>query len=848
MGEQAATTVVATAVLAPPVEMSVLQRKCDCGNHTLGGGDCDSCKKEKESAGGHPLQRAAINPGAPDEVPSIVHDVLSSPGQPLDAATRGFFEPRFGRDFSRIPTATSISRSNLKVGAANHPLEHEADRLAEQALRMSSSPLRSQPMQADFSRIRIHTDARAAESSRAVSAKAYTVGNHIVFGAGHYAPTTTAGRQLLAHELAHTMQQGGAAAVIQRACNPSVGALAARTRPIFFPNEPTLLAVYAGTRTLTQGPAASDAVGLVQQALVDLSISVGTGGPNSNGVTRVFNADTAAGITAFQTREAIPGVTSGVLDRPTLKCLDDKRAAVLTQPHQTAVTPSDVRVRLEETGGRDEDIFFVRGQATLDAGDRAKIGRLLTRATNPLRGCPITLEGYISEDEFVEFGAALANSRISAVDAEFVAQHHDDPGPSCPSPAPPLRTRSPQPSASSGISGYRARRKVEVVPAGAMSGTTPCSAASPQFRALSRSERRILRQAIALGQRWLTRAIDQLTSRNAAGNSALTTYFGGTSNRSTIRSKLTRWRNHLRNVVSVNNRHGTDCSAACRVAVAFNTGTGASAQMTVCPSFFQPIAQHPSLTQDEKKAYVIMHEAGHGSIGTTDIAYGHRRLIEFLAGFPSLAETNTDSYTLMVLCLNGFSGFCTAPTSTDPSTSAATALSTAEQIKSRRGLAWLQTWLTWAEQDTVSLYGKMNTARESGQGLRLVSSYYANVYDVMVAAFNFRRPAGDPPPSFGEQTAVAGILDRIIPMKRASAAGLTVDKDSSTTPVLRWEMGPGRRLSLGAPYFVLTTDRERVEFLLPLIIHANTMISLALEPLYENYIKRNVIRNRNNNP
>src|ERR1043165_2572828 len=171
MGEHAATSVVATAVLPPPIEAPVLQRKCDCGNHTLGGGDCDSCKKEKESAGGHTLQRAAINPGATDEVPSIVHDVLSSPGQPLDAATRGFFEPRFGHDFSRIPTAAAVSRTNLKVGAANHPLEQEADRLAEQALRMSSSPLRDQPVQADFSRIRIHTAVRAAEQSRPVSAK-----------------------------------------------------------------------------------------------------------------------------------------------------------------------------------------------------------------------------------------------------------------------------------------------------------------------------------------------------------------------------------------------------------------------------------------------------------------------------------------------------------------------------------------------------------------------------------------------------------------------------------------------------------------------------------------------------
>ena len=848
MGEQAATPVAATAVLSPPVEAPVLQRKCDCGNHTIAGGECDSCKKEKESGGGHTLQRAATSCGAGDEVPSIVHDVLSSPGQPLDAATRSFFEPRFGRDFSRMPIATGISRSNLKVGAANHPLEREADRLADQALRMPWPSLRPHPVQADFSRIRIHADARAADSSRAVSAKAYTVGSHIVFGAGQYAPTTTAGRHLLAHELAHTMQQGGAPAVVQRACDPSTGILAARSRPIFFPNEPTLLAVYAGTQTLTQGPTASDAVGLVQQALVDLGVSVGTGGPNSNGVTRVFDADTKTGIAAFQTSEAIPGVTSGVLDQATLKCLDNKRAGVVVQPHQTTVTASDVRVRLQDTSARDEDLFFSRGDATLDSIAKAKIGRLITRTTNPLKGCPINLEGYVSEDEFAEFGAALATSRINAVGAEFAAQHHDDPGPNCPSPAPPIRTASNLASSSTGVSDYRSRRTVEVVPSGATSTTAPCPAGAAKFRSLTSTEDSVLKKAIDLGKKWMKKAIDKLTPSNSAGNSALTTYFGGTSNRSTIKSNLTKWRNHLSSVVSVNNRHGTDCNATCRVAVAFNDGTGPGAQMTICPPFFQPIPTHPSLTEDEKKAFVIMHEAGHGSIDTRDTAYGHRRLIEFLAGFPSIAETNTDSYTLMVLCLNGFAGFCTAPTSSDPSTSATTALSTSEQIKARRGLAWLQTWMTWTEQDTASLYGEMNVARESGQGLSVVNSYYASVYDVMVAAFNFRRPAGDPPPTFGEQTAVAGILDRIIPMKRASAAGLTVDKDASTPPVSKWEMGPARQLSLGDPYFALTTDRERVEFLLPLIIHANSMISLALEPLYETYIKKNVITNNNNNP
>jgi hypothetical protein len=63
----------------------------------------------------------------------------------------------------------------------------------------------------DFSRVRVHADARAAASALTVDARAYTVGAHVVFGEGQYAPGTAAGRRLLAHELTHVIQQDGQA-------------------------------------------------------------------------------------------------------------------------------------------------------------------------------------------------------------------------------------------------------------------------------------------------------------------------------------------------------------------------------------------------------------------------------------------------------------------------------------------------------------------------------------------------------------------------------------------------------------------------------------------------------------
>src|SRR5713101_8449775 len=79
------------------VNSGVLQRKCDCGNHTVAGGECESCRTKGVSTN---LQRAATNATPVNAVPPIVHEVLRSPGQLLDLATRVFMEPSFGQDFS----------------------------------------------------------------------------------------------------------------------------------------------------------------------------------------------------------------------------------------------------------------------------------------------------------------------------------------------------------------------------------------------------------------------------------------------------------------------------------------------------------------------------------------------------------------------------------------------------------------------------------------------------------------------------------------------------------------------------------------------------------------------------
>lgn len=151
---------VADSVIRTP---EPLARACPCG------GGCPRCQSRTGDVQAHGL----MNPAAPSgiafaDAPASVQEVLASPGRPLDASTRAFMEPRFGTDFSDV---------------------------------------------------RMHADARAVEAADAVQARAFTVGRHVVLGAGENAGDSSANRALLAHELAHVVQQSSLAqgtALLQR--------------------------------------------------------------------------------------------------------------------------------------------------------------------------------------------------------------------------------------------------------------------------------------------------------------------------------------------------------------------------------------------------------------------------------------------------------------------------------------------------------------------------------------------------------------------------------------------------------------------------------------------------------
>lgn len=129
----------------------VLQRKCDCDRIRSVSTDCPECITRHSSSTPPESDRSSYM-----SEPSLINEVLQSPGQTLTPVTRGFMESRFGRNLSQV---------------------------------------------------RVHTDSKAAKSAQSVNALAYTVGNNIAFDHGQYSPETINGKRLLAHELTHVLQQ-----------------------------------------------------------------------------------------------------------------------------------------------------------------------------------------------------------------------------------------------------------------------------------------------------------------------------------------------------------------------------------------------------------------------------------------------------------------------------------------------------------------------------------------------------------------------------------------------------------------------------------------------------------------
>lgn len=208
------------------------------------------------------LQRSKTRPASEPMPAAPGEQLLPASGHAVES---GFVDPRFAYDFSRMsirPRPRAEIQAKLIVNAPGDIYEQEADRIANQVIaapaniglscrpphiqRFSGQPTEraaiapasvdsvlaspGRPLEPtfrqemegrfghDFSRVRVHSDAAAVQSAREANAYAYTVGRDIVFGSGQFSPETHGGRRLIAHELAHVVQQetGSIPSLLQR--------------------------------------------------------------------------------------------------------------------------------------------------------------------------------------------------------------------------------------------------------------------------------------------------------------------------------------------------------------------------------------------------------------------------------------------------------------------------------------------------------------------------------------------------------------------------------------------------------------------------------------------------------
>jgi peptidoglycan hydrolase-like protein with peptidoglycan-binding domain len=222
-----------------------------------------------------PLSRASSVPrtGAPVPLkttgaPPVVHAALNSPGQPLDHATRAFFEPRFD---------------------------------------------------ADFSRVRVHTDDRADVAARAIDARAFTLGADVAFAKGEFDPRSQRGKNLLAHELAHTLQQDQSGLLRRKALTAEEKQ--ENLQSPFLRDDARLQQAFDNSPLLKKNET-SDGVKTLQRALKELDYLLPKSFAKTGDADGIFDDETFTQVKQFQRDNHLSD--DGIVGRDTLRALDSK--------------------------------------------------------------------------------------------------------------------------------------------------------------------------------------------------------------------------------------------------------------------------------------------------------------------------------------------------------------------------------------------------------------------------------------------------------------------------------------------------------------------------------------------
>jgi hypothetical protein len=594
--------------------------------------------------------------------------------------------------------------------------------------------------------------------------------------------------------------------MLLRKCDPAV--VDPRTVPIFFPQEPKILDVFTGGSTLAKDAPEKAAVGLVQQALADLCFTVGA--------DRKFGKDTVAAVKNFQVTESI--TDSGEVDKETLRCLDEKRSHT-TVPCTVGkpLASSDLEVSFErdsavrEVKGKPDsaDIFFGRGDKDLDVKDKAEIKKIFDAHKKE----KITLVGTRSEDEELDFPATLPDERVAAVDKELAKLGHSK-----------KKRKVETRSESQGAIDFWQFRKVRIIPASSAATQPDCSK-DPAGWTQGRGpcdvfDDPVVDKNISRGVTLMDKTLTELKKKDAAAKKAVKDRFGSALSVNQAITKLEKWKDFLDKDVRANHLCANSCHKAC-------TGTSAYydpdiTKTTVCA----PILSRGTISDED--ALVLVHEAGHGALETTDVAYDTSPIFALIQK-DSLSKINTDSYVMLIRCLAGLTCGPTATKDTFPGFDKAKK----QDTDAFEALGWLERWTDWVWQDVNNLYDALSGSLASGTW----DGGMTAERDLLFKTFGIHRPKGASlAATRGEQLETAAIHDRLRRMMTSAGLdGREVTLDPAPGALESWNDQPSPQ-AVVTPPFVKLSRRKQVEKLLELLVHAQQDISLNAEAPYVKFV------------
>lgn len=565
-----------------------------------------------------------------------------------------------------------------------------------------------------------------------------------------------------------------------------------------FADDTVLQAVFDDERDLKKGDAGPP-VSKLQKALIDSGHNLPKSGPDGQ-----FGDETEQVMIDFQEASGVPKAQQdGVVRSVTMERFD----AIFPPGPRPAGTPppdkTDFQIRgkppdADTDPKNDNKLFFELGESKLDGDEQIKIPFLFDPDDQNLE-----LHGFASEEG--SGNAALIDARIQSVAAALKkAGHKGD------------RKPVPNVKASEGNMDYRSMRVVEVLPAGDKPSTPDCNLPNAKdlpcgdsFDTGKPEGDRLINQAVAaLGASPLTKKTkDALKSVGLSAADA-----------PQLATNLGKIKDQLGNMVPQHQCHNADCDSGCKGGtVAYNTGDGPTAMMTVCPAF----VNEPSATE---RGDTLIHEGSHGTTGllTEDLAYRFQRLISFLR--PNEALANADSYALFVRLIDDPSSVTVGPPVPDTETGIT---NPTEKADLDRSIAFVEKCVELSFSQLSALYSEVADALKTGAWQ---NGFYEYMMSLIAPRFGLTAPKAIP--NSHDRQAIAAMADRFEQMFNATSEHLTFNKDTTPAGVDKWEPGPGHSVTLTQAFFDLPDIATKADFLMTKLIEATPDISAGLAPEY----------------